>query len=69
MPYMMHLKITNYWGSRKAISMCKTEKKAQGGAILHHSRGIGLDNFLNIPGTFWNQKNVWKFVLILLKSF
>ena len=32
---MMHLKVTNYWGSRKIFSMCKIENWA-GGAKLHH---------------------------------
>ena len=25
MPYMMYLKVTHYWGSRKGILICKTE--------------------------------------------
>ena len=31
----MHLKVTNYWGSRKIFLMCKIENAA-GGAKLHH---------------------------------
>ena len=33
MPNMMHLKVSNYWGSQKILSMCKIENAA-GGAKL-----------------------------------
>ena len=34
MSYIMHLKFTNFWGSRKISSMCIIEN-TEGGAILH----------------------------------
>ena len=35
MPYMMHLKVKNYLGSRIFFSMCEI-KNAAGGSKLHH---------------------------------
>ena len=69
MPNMMHLKVSNYWGSRKIFSMCKIENAA-GGAKLHPP-GIGLI-FQSSP-IFTNVNERWLsrplVVLVIEKSF
>ena len=45
MPYMMHLKVINYWGSEKIFSMCKIEN-AGCGEKFHHPPGCRVKNLL-----------------------
>ena len=41
MPNMIHLKVTNYWGSRKLFSVCKNENATYGAKLHHHPRDRG----------------------------
>ena len=57
---MINLKVTNYWGSSKIFSMCKTAY-AEVGAILHHpsSPGSKMKIIEYIIINSFEQKNIY----------